>query len=264
MAAEQSSAANVLGWLPVADSETPQSRRDTLATVRWALIIACAYLVLFSEKSSGALGAGPLVIAVFLATNLAIGRLRPEVVAAPGFAVGLAVLDTALIVTSLHVAGQLSVELVVLCLGVLILTIGGLRTGPIAAATMGMTAAYLLIVWLSGSAILWRSSMLLRVPFLLTAALCYAWLAEPGRRGSAAATPGGSEVANAFSRDLSAQREAIRRCQEAFEQGRTSAAQAGLNAIAAYNDDMTVKAAQVGTSEAAPVLPRPTVVRGAA
>ena len=44
-----------------------------------------------------------------------------------------------LIVASLYVAGQLSVELVLLCLGILILAIAGLRIGPIALATSGAT-----------------------------------------------------------------------------------------------------------------------------
>ena len=81
--------------------------RQTIVMVRWALLITCSYLILFSEDGSGAFGAGPLLIAVFLASNLVVGRLQSERLATREFKIGIAVLDTVLIASSLPVRSRI-------------------------------------------------------------------------------------------------------------------------------------------------------------
>lgn len=222
----------------VSDTEiTPDSMRlATILHVQWALAIACAYLVLFGRESGDANGFGPIVVAGFLAINLLVGRLRPATMQRSLFGLGLAVVDACLIIASLYVAGQLSIELVLLCLGILILAIAGLRTGPIALATLALTAGYLTIVWFSGGASLWRSSVLLRVPLLFTAAIVYAWLVELGSRSAATRT----EVIRAHPADvlfdeLATQWEAIQRCEAALRSGATSSAATALHDVATQN-----------------------------
>jgi hypothetical protein len=151
--------------------ETPEGRRETIRSARWALVIACAYLVLFSDQSAGTIGLGGIVIALFLASNLILGRIPAEMVGTPQFNVSLALMDAVFIGASLYFAGQLSVELVVLCLGVLVLAIAGLGPGAMAIGTVTLAACYLLIVWAVGSEPLLRSEILLRAPFLLSAAI---------------------------------------------------------------------------------------------
>ncbi len=239
-------------WWSSKDQGQPD-RRETIVMVRWALIIACAYLVLFSEGSAGGHGLGLLVIATFLTSNLAVGRLSPETIDTNRFSIGLALLDSVLIATSLYVAGQLVVELLVLCLGVLVLAIAGLRLGVVAAVTLAMTGVYLFIVWLPGGESLWRSSMLLRVPFLLCTALTYSWMTEP------APLP----LAGALTDSLSAQVEAIRRCHAALSESSLAAARAALDEIATKNQEMQAKVA--GAQQSASPLPRsPSVARSAA
>ena len=227
------------------------AHRDTIVMVRWALTITCAYLVLFSEQSRGAVGLGPLVIVAFLASNLAIGRLPARSVASPPFHLGVAALDSVLIGLSLFVAGQLSVELVVLLLGVLVLAIAGIRLGIIAMLTIGLAVASLLMVSVNGSEPLRHSSMLLRVPFLLAAAVAYAWLAEAGRpeRGEEAHP---ADVVSDLARDLSQQFETIERCQAAAAQGLVSAAQGLLAEVAQLNLQMRAKAAGVQLQQVEP------------
>lgn len=213
---------------------TGEARLGTILHVQWALAIACAYLVLFGHESGDPQALGPLVVVGFLATNLVVGRLRPALAERPLFGIALAAIDAALITLSLLVAGQLSVELLLLCLGILVLAIAGLRIGPIALATLALTAAYLGIVWITGDETLWRSSVLLRVPLLFAAAIVYAWLVELGSRAAlpAAEVEGeGSGVGG----EVAEQWQAIQRCQAALRAGSLAEADAALREVAAQN-----------------------------
>jgi hypothetical protein len=233
MAAEESNAP-----ADASAGEFGGDRRQTIVMVRSALAIACAYLILFSEGSSGAQGLGPLVIVVFLASNLVVGRLRPEVIGTQPFNVTIAVVDTVLIVLSLLCAGQLSVELVVLFLGILILAIAGLRLGIIAAATLGMSAVYMLIMWVTGNGPTIQAGTLLRLPFLLSAAMVYAWVTEAARHERSARERDTAAAVVAVTADLTLQLESITRCQGALLEGSLSAAKAALDEIAAQNTTM--------------------------
>jgi len=232
--------------IPVAAvDEVPGTvRLATILHVQWALALACAYLVLFGRESGDPLGLGPLVVAGFLATNLVIGRLRPGWAERPLFGFALAVVDALLIVSSLYVAGQLSGELVLLCLGILILAIAGLRIGPIAVATLALTGAYLGIVWFTGGGTLWRSSVLLRVPLLFTAAIVYAWLVELGTRSHAApAEAVEADPLDALCDEVAQQWDSIQRCKSALRTGAASEATAALREVAAQNQAIRMHAA---------------------
>jgi hypothetical protein len=103
-------------------------------------------------------------------------------------------------------------ELVLLCIGILVLAIAGLSIGAIALATLALTGVYLGVVWFIGGATLWRSSVLLRVPLLFTAAVVYAWLVELGSRSGAARNDADAEPsADALLGEIAAQWEAIER-----------------------------------------------------
>lgn len=235
-----------LTWLHrrrlAAPSAAEPTRLQNILHVQWALAIACAYLVLFGQESGDPYGVGPLVVAGFLATNLIVGRFNPKTAEGPLFGICLATIDSLLIVSSLYIAGQLSLELVLLCLGILVLAIGGLRIGPIAVATLALTMAYLAIVWFTGNASLWRSSVLLRVPLLFTAAIVYAWLVELGSRSP---EPGAAQPtidpAEALLGEVSVQWEAIQRCQSALRDGAAAAADDALREIAAHNQAIRMR-----------------------
>ena len=229
--ADSVASSEAVGEQPSTNAAT--SHRDTILLVRWALTITCAYLVLFGDPARGAAGLAPLVIIAFLASNLIIGRLPTRSVNSPRFHLGVTALDTVLIGLSLYCAGQFSVELVVLLLGVLVLAIAGVRLGIIAALTIGLAGVSLLLVAVNGSDPLRHTGMLLRVPFLLAAAVAYAWLADVGRRESVGMPT--AEMISDIARDLSAQAEAIERCQAAAAQGLVAAAQGLLVEVAQAN-----------------------------
>jgi len=235
-------------------------RRQTIVMVRSALAIACAYLILFSAGSSGAKGLGPLVIVVFLASNLVVGRLRPEIIGTQPFNVAISVADTVLIAASLYCAGQLSVELVVLFLGVLILAIAGLRLGVIAGVTLGMSIAYILMVWMAGRESATQSGMLLKVPFLLSAAMVYAWVTEASRNERAQQQPTADSASLAA--DLSIQLDLIRRCEAALLDSAPGPARGLLDEIAVLNRKMHAGVALPAPEPIAAVAP--AMMRGAA
>jgi hypothetical protein len=222
--------------LPSEEVHFAGSRLATILHVQWALAIACAYLVLFGRESGDEHGLGPLVVAGFLATNLVLGRLRPALAERPLFGVALGGVDAALIVASLYVAGQLSIELVLLCVGILVLAVAGLSIGAIALATLALTGIYLAVVWFTGGASLWRSSVLLRVPLLFTAAVVYAWLVELGSRSAAAhAEEGTAASADTLLEEVAAQWDSIERCRTALRAGAVGDAEAALQHIATQN-----------------------------
>jgi hypothetical protein len=223
------------------DRASEPTRMKTILHVQWALAIACAYLVLFGRESGDPVGVGPLVVAGFLATNLVLGRVPPALAEYTWFGFVIATVDSLLIVASLYVAGQLSIELVLLCLGILILAIAGLRTGPIAVATLVLTGAYLGIVWFTGDATLWRSSVLLRVPLLFTAAIVYAWLVEMGSSGHGAVAEAARAPADELLDETATQWEAIQRCQAALRSGAVRDAQAALRDVAAQNQSIRLR-----------------------
>lgn len=197
-------------------------RAQVLVSARWALIMGCAYLILFNAR--GVSPAGLAVIAVFLASNFFLARRPAGWLSSHANQLGLAAVDTVMICAALYVAGEFTVELLVLFLGVLVLAIAGLPSWTIASCTLLMGFAYLAMVWVvGGSAATWKSGTLLRAPFLLGVALSYAALVDAsGARLRRAA---------GLAHELAQQLDAIRRCQAALAAGSQETAAAALREL---------------------------------
>jgi hypothetical protein len=220
-------------------SASDSQLRQTIVMVRWALLLTCSYLILFSNSRSGTLVAGPLVIVVFLASNLVVGRLPCDRLATREFKIGIAVFDTILIAISLYLAQQFSAEVMLLFLAVVVLAAAGLELGVIARVTLLVAIADVLLMWLTGSEPVWRSSMLLRVPFLLSAGLLYGALVEAGVGGGLGEARRMPLVAiDALTTALVMQQEAITRCQAALADTPPSVALDALKEIASQNQAM--------------------------
>jgi hypothetical protein len=209
---------------PIATRSAALERRSTVLLVQWALALACTYMVLFSEQSRGIAGWGNLVVLAFLVMNFAIGRLDEAVTQGRAFMAAVGLIDAVLIVASLQFAGQLSVELVLLCLGIVILAVSGLSLGTTALASIAMILVYLLIVASAGDESPWHFGTLLRLPFLFTAAVAYAWFVELG-----SAPPG--DASKSVREGLATQMQAIERCRQALSSGATSDAESALAEI---------------------------------
>ncbi len=215
--------------------------RETIIMVRWVLITACGYLILFSDHAPLNPVAGPIVVAAFLASNLLLGRLPREQFGTRGFKIAIGAVDTVLIAISLYLGDQFSVEMLMLFLAVVVLAAAGLEIGVIARITLALSVADVALVWLTGNELAWRSSMLLRVPFLLSAGLVYGALVEAGF------APGGNMhriplvAIDALTAGLLSQRDAILRCQSAMADGGSAAARVALQEIATQNEEMQAK-----------------------
>lgn len=220
-------------------------RSQVLVSARWALIMGCAYLILFSPRGVAPAGLG--VIAIFLASNFLLARRPAGWLSSHAMQLGLAAADTVMICAALYVAGEFTVELLVLFLGVLVLAIAGLPSWTIAACTLLMGIAYLGMVWIvGGAAATWKSGTLLRAPFLLGVALSYAALVDASgarlRRAAGAV------------RELAQQLEAIRRCQVALAKGASDAAAATLREMEQRSEAALAHCgADADTALAAPV-----------
>jgi hypothetical protein len=189
--------------------------------------------VLFNEQAVWSVG-GAVIIAIFLTLNLILGRTTPQATRTAGFRITIALVDATLIIASLYVANQLTTPIVMLCLGVLILSIAGLRLATIAVSTLAMMGIYLFVVWSIGEETFLRSSVLLRVPLLFTTAIAFAWLVEAGAQSSEHAgnlsTPRGQLDAC-----LDEQLETIQRCEEALRDGSSASMSDALRHLAQLN-----------------------------
>jgi hypothetical protein len=223
---------------PLSDPAASQVRHSTILLVQWALALACTYMVLFSEQSRGIAGWGSFVVLAFLLMNFAIGRVDAMTAQGRTFMVVVGLLDAVLIVASLQASGQLSVELILLCLGIVILAVAGLRLPTIAIGSLGMMSAYMLIVVWTGDESPWHTGTLLRLPFLFTAAVVYAWFVELGSSTSAAA--GAADVKE----ELASQLRAIERCRLALGSEQPSAAESALAEIEQTTRSLERKLAQ--------------------
>ena len=216
-----------------------EKQRETIVLVRWALILTCAYLMLLGRGTDGPAWLGPLLVAVFLASNVAVGRVPRPYFGLQSFKIGVAVMDTCFIAASLWVAQQLSVELLLLCLGVLVMAIAGLSLGIIAAVTIALTIASLAVSWISGTQIVWQSSILLRVPLLLGAALVFALLVEgQGNRRAAAIPQTTDDLIDSLAAHVAKQNEAIRRYSAAMAENATGTARDALEDVVLHNRQM--------------------------
>ena len=98
-------------------------------------------------------------------------------------------------------------------------------------------------MWYTGGGTLWRSSVLLRVPLLFTAAIVYAWLVELGSRGAATRIEAvTAHPVDVLLDELATQWEAIQRCESALRSGATSSAAAALRDVAAENQAIRMRA----------------------
>lgn len=219
-----------------------EKRRETIVMVRWALILTCAYLVLIGRETVGPYWLGPLLVALFLGSNVAVGRLGRAYFESQAFKIGVAIMDTCFVAASLWVAQQLSVELLLLCLGVLVMAIGGLSLGVIAAVTIGLSIASLAVAWYSGSQLVWNSPVLLRVPLLLGAALVFALLVEGhGTRRPVSRPDATEDLLEALATHVSRQHEAIRRYSAAMSDNAPIVARAAMEDIVLHNRQMAQK-----------------------
>ncbi|MFQ5859625.1 MAG: PAS domain S-box protein, partial [Anaerolineae bacterium] len=159
----------------------PRSRAFVL--LRYTLIIAMAYLLLVGvDFSPPPVGLVLLVLAALM-SNVVMTYLPARITDSMAFNVGIIVGDTLWITAALHYSGLFGAEFFYLYFFVLLLAAIGENLGLIALGAVVVCTVYVFMLSAGGgSTSLWSSRLLIRIPFLFTAAAFYGYLVDRVRR----------------------------------------------------------------------------------
>ena len=156
-----------------------QSKRQAVVMVRWVLVTAAAYLMLFSGSSDP--NAGVLVVvALLLGSNVLIGRLPEKVVAHAGFDLMVILSDTILLSLGFYLSSGITSDFYLIYFFVIFLAGVSERLSSVLLGSLLAAGAYISLRWagLTEGAAVPDGSMLLRVAFIFAVALFYGFLVE--------------------------------------------------------------------------------------
>lgn len=163
----------------------PPAKLRAFLLLRYTLIIATAYLLLAEQQFRGLSAVVGLLIAMALASNVAVAQLPRQVTDSMRFAVSVIIFDTAWVTAALMVSGVFSADFYLLYGFILLFAAIGESVRLIAIGACVVCAAYL--VGHSASTDgwnMWTSPSLIRIPFLFTTAVFYGYLVERTRQES--------------------------------------------------------------------------------
>lgn len=150
--------------------------------LRWVLIVATSYLVLFSHPLTAVTPTVALFVAGYLASNVALIELLPRL-RSPAVLDGvLIVVDTAALSFAVVLTDPSSSDLCVLYFAVLFLSALSERIGLVVGAALLVTVAHLYTVaHFVGVGVLFQQGYMLRIPFLFVVALFFSHLVHHAR-----------------------------------------------------------------------------------
>ncbi len=159
------------------------SKSQAFLLLRYTLIIAVAYLLLVEHDFAAPPKAVVLLIVAALLSNVVMARLPARITDSTAFYAGIILGDTLWITAALLVSGLFGPEFFYLYFFVLLLAGIGENLTLIAIGAVVVSLAYIFVVSATaGAGSLWSSRLLIRIPFLLTAAAFYGYLVERVRR----------------------------------------------------------------------------------
>ncbi len=158
-------------------------KTQAFVLLRYTLIIAMASLLFveldFSTPPAGLI----LLIVAALASNVVMGQLPARITEATAFNASIILGDTLWMTAALLYSGLFGTEFFYLYFFVLLLAAIGESLGLIAVSTIAVCTAYVFVLSAAGaSAPLWVAEFLIRIPFLLAAAVSYGYLVNRVRR----------------------------------------------------------------------------------
>lgn len=159
--------------------DTFSSKRQAVVMVRWVLVTAAAYLMLFSGTSNPTPGV-MVVVALLLGSNVVIGRLPERVVAHAGFDLMVLLSDTVLLSLGFYLSSGITSDFYLIYFFIIFLAGVSERLSAVLLGSLLAAGAYLSLGWagLGEGAQIPESSMLLRVAFIFAVALFYGFLVE--------------------------------------------------------------------------------------
>ncbi len=153
-----------------------------IVLLRWVLIVATSYLVLFSRPLAEVTPLAALFVAAYLASNVLVTEMLPRLRSPAVLEWTLLALDTSAVTVALLLANPGSNEIFVLYFAVLFLSALSERIGLVVGAALLVSVAHLTTVaqYQDLSALLTQGYML-RVPFLFVVALFFGQLVQHAR-----------------------------------------------------------------------------------
>lgn len=174
---------NGLGSVLAMTARPSLSKKQTLYLLRWVLIIASAYLFLFSLQTPTTPPALALLIAVALLSNLLLPYFPQRWVERPGFDVALVLFDTLWVSLDALLTQNLSGDFFLLYFLIILVAVTGESLGVIAFGAIIIGVTYTGVLALaSSSSLLATPTYLLRIPFLFVVALFYGHLVAGTRQ----------------------------------------------------------------------------------
>jgi len=145
--------------------------------VRWVLVTAASYLMLFSGTTGPNAGV-LLVVALLLASNITIGRLPEALVAHPGFDAMVLLVDTILLTVGFYCSSGVTSDFYLVYFFVIFLAGVSERLSSVLLGSLLAAGAYVSLRWVGLTTPTPDTSMALRVSFIFAVALFYGFLVE--------------------------------------------------------------------------------------
>ncbi len=165
--------------MPASQPAGETRRIQTILLLRWVLIIATAYLMLFSRPLGSTPPSVALFVALYFGSNVVLSELLPRWRRRLAVDAGLVLFDTAAICLGLALTANVSSDFFLLYF--LVLFLGALteRLGLVVGAAVVASVVHLSTVssFVDFNHLL-REGYLLRIPFLLVVALFFGHLVE--------------------------------------------------------------------------------------
>ncbi|GIW41692.1 MAG: hypothetical protein KatS3mg076_2269 [Candidatus Binatia bacterium] len=165
-------------------SEFVLDKKKAVVTLRWVLILAASYLVLFSGSSEPSPAVEGVVV-LLLASNVLIGRLPDHVICHAGFDLVLLLFDTAALTLGFYLSDAVAPDFYILYFFVVFLAgvtenLVSVLLGSVLAAVAYVSIAWAGVVTETGRPLVTAeaSPVLLRTFFIFGVALFYGFLVE--------------------------------------------------------------------------------------
>jgi len=168
---------------PGAGADQLQDKKAAIVSLRWLLVIAAAYLMLFTGQVHN-IWVGTIVV-LMLTCNVVISRLPESVVQHAGFDLTVLVIDTVLLSAGLYCTAAISSDFYLLYFFVIFLAGASEKLASVLLGSILASVAYVSVVSMSPhpvSAALVPRDLALRLFFIFGVALFYGVLVDRVRR----------------------------------------------------------------------------------
>jgi signal transduction histidine kinase len=168
--------------LPPASNWPLGSRAQPVLLLRWVLITATSYLVVFSRPLAQNPTSTAVFVAVYFASNLVLAWLIPRFRSQYAFDVSMVLFDTAMVTVGLALTGAASSEFYVVYFLVMFVSALTERLPLVVVAAVLISVAHLYTEsHFIGRPDVLNARYIVRVPFLFVVALFFGYLVEDAR-----------------------------------------------------------------------------------